>query len=289
LNFAIYHPTANNQITFYATNIMKNIIVHYHVFKNAGSTVDYILKNNFYNAWAAYEGEKATSKITPQELANFIGHNPQIIAISSHHAIFPAPQIDGIRILPILFLRHPLDRVRSIYEFERRQGQEVGPISKGAEHAAKLPFSEYIKWRLDSSANGVIHNHQTTWLLHHPRFNRLKIQESDYNLARQTLTALPFFGLVERFDDSLGLMSYTLSKIGIKLDTSYQVMNSSSKSEKPLELRLALMREAVGEGAWADLIERNRWDLMLYDRATTIFQEVYSNHLVKCGENEESI
>lgn len=251
---------------------MKHVIVHYHIFKNAGSTIDHILQNNFGGAWLPFDGEKAHSRITPQELESFILNHPGIRAVSSHNAVLPVPAIPGVSIASIVFLRHPLDRIRSIYDFERYQGQLPGPVSRGAEHAAKLNFDDYIQWRFDSSKNGVTHNYQTAWLLHHPRFQRVEIQQQNFDQALQTLSFLPFFGLVERFDDSLRLLSAYMDSLGIKIKSNYKVMNSSKHVEKPLEERLSSLRNSIGESTWAKLEARNQWDLKLYEAAKEMFQ-----------------
>lgn len=251
---------------------MKQVIVHYHIFKNAGSTIDHILQNNFRDAWLSFEGEKAHSRITPQELENFIRNHPEACAVSSHNAVLPVPTIPGISIAPIVFLRHPLDRIRSIYDFERHQGLTTGPVSKGAEHAAKLNFDDYIQWRFDTSRNGVTHNYQTAWLLHHPNFYRRDILQQDFDQALQTLSSLPFFGLVERFDESIKMLTAYLESLEIKIKSNYKVMNSSKHVEKPLEERLAAFRNSIGETTWAKLEARNQWDLKLYEAAKEEFQ-----------------
>ncbi len=250
----------------------RQIIVHYHIFKNAGSTVDHLLQNNFGKAWLAFDGQQAHSRIPPEELASFIQEHPEAKAISSHNAILPAPTIPGITIAPIVFLRHPIDRVRSIYDFERHQGLTTGPVSRGADHASRLNFEDYMRWRFDSSRNGVTHNHHTAWLLHHPRFNRLEIQAKDFDQAVQTLEALPFFGLVERFEESLELLSAYLRGLGIDISLDYQVKNSSKHISKPIEERLAVMRDKTDPAMWEEINARNAWDLKLHDAALRIFQ-----------------
>ena len=45
-------------------------------------------------------------------MVEFIRSNPHLRAISSHTALLPVPQIDGIEIFPIIFVRHPIDRLR---------------------------------------------------------------------------------------------------------------------------------------------------------------------------------
>jgi hypothetical protein len=251
--------------------VKRTVIVHYHIFKNAGSTMDHILQNNLGRQWLAFDGEKANSRIPAEQLEAFIRAHPEARAISSHNLMLPVPGMADIRLAPIVFLRHPLDRIRSIYDFERRQGQLHGPISKGAEHAAKLSFDEYVSWRFDTSRNGVIHNYQTAWLLHHPRFHRVAIRKGDFEAALGALDDLPFFGLVEQFDDSLALLGSYLTGLGIDLKTEYRAQNTSQHHEKPLESRIASLRESIGETTWARLTERNEWDILLYELAQARF------------------
>lgn len=255
------------------TSAKRTVIVHYHIFKNAGSTIDHMLENNFKDAWVTFDGEQAHTRIQPQEMENFIRNHPDVIAVSSHNAVLPVPEMPDITIAPIFFLRHPLDRVRSIYDFERHQGLTSGPVSRGAEHAARLNFDDYIQWRFDFTKNGVTHNHHTAWLLHNPRFNRFEIQQKDYEQALNMLASLPFFGLVEEFDDSLKLLAAYMSKLGIKAAMEYEIKNSSKHVTKPLEERLASLRNLIGEATWAMIESRNQWDMKLYEAAQKIFKE----------------
>ena len=255
-----------------STNHKRTVIVHYHIFKNAGSTIDHLLENNLGKAWVTFDGEMAHSRISPGELEEFIRRNPTIRAVSSHNAILPVPDMPDILIAPIVFIRHPLDRVRSIYDFERHQGLTSGPVSRGAEHAARLSFDDYLQWRFDSSINGVTHNHHTAWLLHHPRYNRIEIRQQDYEQALQTLNALPFFGMVERFDDSLRLLDAYLKKLGMDLDMTYQAKNISKHHMKPMAERLAALRDSISNATYENIEARNQWDLKLYSAAETLFK-----------------
>jgi len=251
----------------------RPVIVHYHIFKNAGSTIDHLLENNFGKAWITFDGAQAHSRIPPAELEEFIRNHPEHKAISSHNAILPVPQMDDVNIAPIFFLRHPIDRVRSIYDFERHQGLTSGPVSRGADHASRLSFEDYLQWRFDFTKNGVTHNFHTAWLLHNPRYNNHLIKQQDFDQALKLLEELPFFGLVERFDESLDLMSAYLKTMGIDLSLEYQIKNSSKHISKPLEDRLAAMREKTDAETWEKILSRNEWDLKLYEAAQQIFKE----------------
>jgi hypothetical protein len=249
---------------------LRQVILHYHFFKNAGSTLDSMLERTFGKRWVNHDKSQAMAFISGNEIGAFIEAHPELLAISSHQAVLPLPQVEGVEIVPALFLRHPLDRVRSVYEFERRQGQQQGPVTKGADHASRLSFADYLRWRFDSAVNGVVHNFQTVRMVFHPRFNRHPLNERDRALAWSRLQALSFFGLVERFDDSILLLSRVLRERGIAFETQYEARNQS-KRENSLEQRLERMRAELGQEMWEVLLERNKHDLELYERAEREF------------------
>ena len=249
------------------SSLPRPFIIHYHIFKNAGSTFDSILERNFENRWENFDKKLPADRIGAIELAKYIQANPKLIAVSSHHAIMPPPEILGVEVIPVLFFRHPLDRIRSVYEFERRQGQQVGPVSKGAEHAARLSFADYLRWRLDTTVNGVVHNHQTVWMIPHARYNRHPIKDAEFKQACARLKALPFFGLVEQFDESIVLLRDLLGEREISFATEYVARNQSPGKASSLAARLKQMQTEIGEAMWQELIARNQRDMGLYDLA----------------------
>jgi hypothetical protein len=250
---------------------LRQVIVHYHIFKNAGSTFDSMLEKTFGKLWINHDKEHPAAHITSAELGAFLRSRPELLAVSSHHAVLPLPEVPGVEVIPALFLRHPLDRVRSVYDFERRQGQLSGPVTKGAEHAARMSFAEYLRWRLDSSRNGVVHNFQTGRMIFDRRLNRRTLKDTDFDLAWERLQVLPFFGLVERFDDSIAMLGALLGQRGISFGTNY-VPRNQSKREASLEDRVLGMRAELGEPMWSELLERNARDMQLYERAEREFE-----------------
>jgi hypothetical protein len=250
---------------------MRLVVIHYHIFKNAGSTIEYMLQNSFGESWTTFDSKVAASKISCEQMADFIERNPGIRAVSSHQAWLPLPAISDVQVFPVVFFRHPLDRARSVYDFERNQGIKLGPVSKGAEHAMRLSFADYLRWRFDSSENGVVHNHQTVWLLHEKKYLKHVITEKDFEKACIQLESLDFFGLVEEFQRSSNLLADRLMQHGVKFDITDQVVNSTSGRHESLAQRLEALRENVGEKMWGELQERNRWDCLLHDVATMVF------------------
>ena len=67
----------------------RPIIIHYHFFKNAGTSVDAVLQRNFGAGWASREyPPRSTSDVA----RDFLAANPHIVALSSHTLPLPPPR-----------------------------------------------------------------------------------------------------------------------------------------------------------------------------------------------------
>jgi hypothetical protein len=125
----------------------RPIILHYHLFKNAGTTIEYILDCNFQEGHRRIENDVLRYALPNSKIIDLVKSDSTIKAVSSHQARPPLPQSEGITFLPIIFLRHPLDRIESIYLFEKKLPPDTP--SWGGKMARKLSFPDYVKWRLD--------------------------------------------------------------------------------------------------------------------------------------------
>lgn len=243
----------------------RKVIVHYHIYKNAGSSVDRILDKNFgRTAWIKWEGNG--SNASPEALSALIKSRTEVIAISSHVADISSPEIDGTNIYPVLFLRHPLDRISSVYNFERRQEKD-GP---GPNQAKQLDLRAYVEWRLDHDR--LFKNYQTMRLaawFNSPEKRLLP----ELTRALKALAELPFFGLVEQFDESiLRLESWLKTDFpGFKCESVRD--NATSSSDVTLEQKLIILREQLGDELYSRIEQENGNDLILYDAATAIWND----------------
>lgn len=179
---------------------MRTIILHYHLFKNAGSSIDAILKKSFEDRWVTREFNK---KNNTDQLAEWILSNPDAIAFSSHTMNGPIPQIDGVKIISIAMLRDPIQRIISAYKFERNQNADTW----GAQLAKQSTFEEYVLARLQKQGDKQCRNFQVERLAtmrpgHHPKVER----------AIKALDDLTVFGIVEDFNKSLALIAEHIRK-----------------------------------------------------------------------------
>lgn len=109
------------------------LLVHYHLFKNAGSSVDAILRANFAERWRAAEFPAAPATQLPL-VAQLLAEDRELTALSSHTLRLPPGRIPGAAAIPIVFLRHPLDRLKSAHNFERMQEADTRGARLARQH-----------------------------------------------------------------------------------------------------------------------------------------------------------
>lgn len=237
----------------------RTIIVHYHLFKNAGTSVDAMLKHNFGSSWVNREFAWPNGGSNTAEVSAFLQDHPHIRVLSSHTALLPLPQLDDAEIFPILFLRHPLDRLKSAYLFHR------DPSLDGYEPqlAKQFDFGGYARALLDTRGNRSARNFHA----HRLAFNEDPDNGPEIDRALRTLAALPFVGLVEAYDESIGRLYKLLSAHYPNLVPLITHENVTRPQTASLEERLAGIAEELGPELYAELNEANADDLRLFEEA----------------------
>ena len=164
----------------------RKILFHLHLFKNAGTSIDRILKQNFESRWMAYDETNAGSIICTDQFEQIIHAHPRIEAFSSHQVVPPLPDTQ-LFVFPIVFIRHPIERLKSAYLFEWKK--QLGlDTPKGS-------LSEYVKDKLQNRRRNAIEEFQTMRLSNAGRKNFQNIElQSDKELldrAKDFLDQLP--------------------------------------------------------------------------------------------------
>jgi hypothetical protein len=241
----------------------RHVIVHYHLFKNAGTSLDRSLKENFGNGWCGHEGSGGAWP--SNEVAEFLLQHPEVTVLSSHTALLPPPSLPNTNIYPVIFLRHPLDRVRSVYEFERKQQVD----NPGANMAKTTDLSGYIRWRLDRKGDRTICNFQAHRLAFAvpEHIDRERLNEEAR--ASVAVKELPFVGVVEHFDRSLQALQRWLRPVFPGIELLPRRVNVTQSQGVPLLERIEQMRVLIGDELYNELAMRNQLDLMLHSWAST--------------------
>lgn len=238
---------------------MRKVIVHYHLFKNAGSSIDSCLRDSFDNAWLAFDPDVNQGAYTARQLIQIIEDHPHINAFSSHCLVPPILQ-DSINICPIVMLREPISRVLSAYTFEwQKQMGANAPIGE---------LSDYIKEKLSLRRRNAIENFQTMRLaVTDPDERNPDPEKTDNDLvnnACQVIDSLPAFGLVECFDKSVAWLQNAYQADFPELCLQPISMNETQNSSVPLEQRHRKIADAIGDELYTELLMRNQMDIQLY-------------------------
>lgn len=261
---------------------MRTVIAHGHIFKNAGTTFDWALERNFGKRFCDHRDDGLMEQYGASYLGQYLHDNPCINAISSHH-LCDTSTIQGIEVIPVYLLRHPIERILSVYNFERRQNSS----SPGAIAAKKYNFKDYVQWRMDPNVNGVIRNYQTIYLagLHAIKPSRECTVEA-FNVALVKLQS-SLVGLVEEFDASMIKFEEFLKRRNIELDLSYIKQNVNIERSLVYGKEVSYIAEQLGD-TFDEVLSKNSYDLALHCAATQLLEkEQVEDYSLKLADFKE--
>lgn len=239
----------------------RQVIVHYHLFKNAGSTIDSILESNFDDGFARLDGDRYDSVISNDALIAFLERHGGLAAVTSHHLRPPKPDDSRFVFHDIIFIRHPLTRLLSVHSFYQRAALDGDPLAVEAKSRRVAAFFEWLIDEHPRYASNVQVNlvaNAGAWL---PRAD-------DLVRAQGIVGAATVAGTVERFNESAVTAEHALSAPFPGIDFSYVPQNVSGREPRSLGAQLDVMRAACGTKLYDRLVALNQLDLALFDHAT---------------------
>lgn len=225
----------------------RTVILHYHLFKNAGTSLDRILRENFKDGWVTSEFP-VKGDDNSRDVAQWIATHPDAVAFSTHTAMGPIPQVDDTRIVSVMLLRDPVARIRSAYRFEREQQADTW----GAELAKSHDLEGYVQARLDWPGDRQCRNFQT-----HRLASLVPGDAPELTRAIEAMSRLSVIGLVEEFDATLAQMTRKLRPAFP--DFEAQSVRANTTTPTP-ETEMDHRVNAVLEAANAD--DRHLWSLL---------------------------
>jgi hypothetical protein len=209
---------------------VRHIILHHHIFKNAGTTLDYSLKRQFCSGFVALD-DPSGNLIDSATLVHFLDQNPDVKAVSSHHFHGQDFLIRGYRFFNLALIRSPLHRLLSIYKFSLRSEGELADIAKTSD----LPV--FLRILIERYPH-LVDSPQTNMFANHGFYGRPTGME-DFRNAAFRLQSFSLCAPVERYDDAMVALEYFISPVyGPKgLDFSYVRQNVSEPIEGQTDLR----------------------------------------------------
>jgi len=235
--------------------MLRKIVFHYHFFKNAGTSVDALLKANFPQQWVTKEfnGQYA---VNVSQVKQWIQQEENAVAFSSHTALLPPPNLPDIQIFPIIFIRHPIDRIASAYAFEHAQGSPTF----GSVLARHTSLAGYIEVNLALGQHSQCHNFHISKLTH-----MLNGEAGDLaTQAIKALDSLPFVGLVDDYDKSINRLTEWLSPHFPDFKPVIVTRNVTRGNSIPLEQKLVQIRAEIGSDCYAKLLKANEGDMAVF-------------------------
>ena len=218
----------------------QELYIFLHIPKTGGSTLNSIFTRQF-SAQELYDHELFQNKIIP--LADLTSEDrKQIHAIAGHllygaHGKFYKPYHY------FTMLRHPVDRVLSLYSFLKNY--------PGYERLQNMSLEEYVRTEPEAQ------NGQTLLLCGIPL-------QYDVSLAKKRLETFDVVGITERFDESL----YLLKSAFGWTDIHYEKVNITKTRLKRADVPLETIKL---------IEEHNKLDLELYQFAKELLQKRLTN------------
>lgn len=240
---------------------MRFVILHYHFLKNAGTSIEEILHRSFGGYFKTIDTAEREGHVSDDALLALLGSEPMLKAVSSHQLRYPLPQVPGFLFFDACFLRDPIDRLRSIYDYFREKPVEGDAVSG---LARSLDLGSFLAALIE----------QMPWHLHDAQVNLLangcaNDAPSDRDLERALAVMLrtSFLGVVDRFRESLAAGEHFLKPVFPELRCTEEAANVLGGLDSTLEKRIARVREACDPAVFEKLLELNTRDLKLVEAA----------------------
>jgi len=228
---------------------MKPIILHGHIPKTAGTSVQELFQVNFGSDHFQHWVPDSLYCLSKTDIEAMLDRQPDLIVISSHNLRFFWRQLCGRRTLPITFLRKPTAVVISLLRYIKQNfGQLPEPVTRPwPENTPDLELREL--------ADRYLARFQTTgWLRPQTRpsgqlcpltrffcplnYTRpLSLRDSrwfghnSFSIASRVLEQFFFIGLVEEMEFSVRLLRAKLTQFGIHLTIPGQIWANRTKDE----------------------------------------------------------
>jgi hypothetical protein len=222
---------------------------------------------NFPHHWVSREFNTNQQSVNINQVEQWIRQEKDAISFSSHTAMLPPADLKDIEIFPVIFVRHPIDRIASAYNFEKNQGSDTF----GSVLARNTTLAGYIEVLLTFRHISQCRNFQINRLA---QLVRGGVGGDQTSLALQALQTLPFIGLVDEFDESIKRLSVWLSPHFPEFRPIVVAKNVNRDRTFSLEQKLEQIRDSIGDACYARLVEANDGDLALFNEVKTRFNTI---------------
>ena len=238
---------------------VRNVLVHYCLFRTGGHVLDAVLEKNFCDALAILSASCAGGTLSNSELVEFVQCHPEISAVSSYHLRPPKPELDWLVVFDIFLLRDPLERLCSIFKYHSKTGG-AGPLDRLARECDLGKFLEH----LISSHPHLVNDTQVCYLAAGGRFYRPP-SNSDLEKAVAVLEQSAVPATTSQLDVALVSAEYYLGPAFPNLDLSYVAPPQSSEAQAEVSAH-ELLKDRCSASTYAYILELTQLDSQLVHR-----------------------
>lgn len=243
-------------------DIVRFVILHYHFFKNAGTTIETMLDRSFGEGASLLDTDDPNGILSESVLLSHLKSNPHIKAVSSHQLRHPVPAAQGFLFFDLCFLRDPLDRIRSIYGYLREKPRTGEPVSDLAANCSLAEFLPRLIEKMPQQVNDVQVN-----LLANAGCYYGPPGQADLDRAVERMLNTCWLGVVDRFNESVIAGQNLMEPVFPGLVCAVEPVNASGPSNNALQLRLAKFEQACGPRLYSEMLQLNKLDYELLRRA----------------------
>lgn len=241
---------------------MRCVILHYHILKNAGTAIEEVLDRNFGERLSRFDMTDRDGAVSRAELLSLLQGNPHLQAVSSHQIRYPVPEAAGFLFFDLCFLRDPIDRIRSMYDYFREKPSPGDPVSGFAE---SMSLGDFIARLVEPDFRYEVTDVQVS-LLANGIVDGPPPGERELERATRRMMRMSFPGVVDRFDESLVAGQHFLSPVFPTLDCAQPAVNVTRGMGSTLEGRVEKLKNTCGARVFEELLRLNALDLELLRR-----------------------
>jgi len=256
---------------------MRAVICHYHIYKNSGTSFDALLSKNYGERHVCFDGPFPFFTIDQEQLARIIERKNNLIAFSSHQIQLPVPTSLDFLVLPVVFIRHPILRVQSIYKF-KRQARDGTTLSRAAKDKS---LEDWLKYCFSNQMEIThISNAQARLLgavcRQRPLMRRNKYgMEYDIHQTIRNIESVRLLARTEYFNKDVGRFPEILRQYNIEFKyMEIKPKNITNKDHhKPIVERLDQIKKSLSEENYKKLLDANTQDVYLFNYASELIEK----------------